>query len=113
MNETKSETLRTRVSPEEKERIEVKAQKADMTTSQFIRTCCLSDNKIIILEDGKVIAQKLCETYDLMERCTDKHCFDERNSRRIGDLMERILRNVAELCSHLTDITDNTEEEEE
>ena len=113
MNETKSEILRTRVSPEEKERVEVKAKKADMTTSQFVRTCCLSDNKIIILEEGKVIAQKLCETYALLERCTDEHCFDERNSRRLCDLMERILRNVTELCSHLTDITDDIEEEEE
>ena len=92
--EKKSAELKSRVTPEFKAEVEEKAKRAGMSTSDYIRIACGANSKIVILEDGKLIAQKLCESCALLESGTDSRQDMAQLSALLGDIYKVLAQAV-------------------
>ncbi len=86
--ESKTEILRTRVSPQEKERIEYKALSSYRTVSRYLRDAAL-DNPIVIIKGVDELADEL---------------------RRIGNNLNQITRAVNAGMISSVDLNETREE---
>ena len=113
-NKIKNECeIKFRLTAAEKAEIQLRAQKAGTNVSEFIRTCCLCDEKIIFLEEGKTIAGKLCEIYTKMDLCAKRQLFDDDTAVQLPEDIKTVNSLLIQLTEKLTDIRSDEEEEDE
>lgn len=110
-NKNQSE-IKFRLTADEKAEIQLRAQKAGTNVSEFIRTCCLSNDKVIFLEEGKMIAQKLCEIYNHLGYCASHQYLNDDISIQLSHDLEELSFQITQLVEKLSDIRSDEEEDE-
>lgn len=111
--EKKSVELKSRVSPEFKAAVDLKAKRAGITTSEYIRLACGDESKVIILEDSKIIAQKLCELCTLLEAGITKSIISSSESSKLLSHLEDCYKTFNAIYDKLPELTLDTDTEEE
>ena len=87
-----------------KERITKYAAQANTSCSEYIRTCCLSDEKVIFLTEGADIAKNFAELNAILYQCKYRHCMEEETAEKLTADMEQItelLLKVLEKCTSI------------
>ena len=110
-NKSQSE-IKFRLTAAEKAEIQLRAQKAGTNVSEFIRTCCLSDEKIIFLEEGAKIAGKLCEIYTKFDLCAKRQFLGDDTSVQLSNDIETVSSLLVQLTEMLTAVRSDEKEEE-
>lgn len=110
--EKKSAELKSRVTTEFKAEVEEKAKRAGMSTSDYIRFACGANSKIVILEDGKLIAQKLCESCTLLEKGLTNSTFSKQDMDKLSALLGDIYKVFNNVYDRLPELQLDSEEED-
>ena len=109
----KSVELKSRVTPEFKAEVDQKAKQAEMTTSDYIRLACGDERKIIVLAEGKLIAQKLCEACTLLEKVASNGAIERQNTDKLYALLSDTYGVFNAVYDKLPDILLEDKEEED
>ena len=113
MSESKAKTINVRVSESEKSIIEGKANSVSLGTSEFLRTAALSDDKIILLQEGATIAKKLCELVCTFEKTEESRNIGGIYATTILSKIEELIASFNKLSEKLTDISENDVSDDE
>ncbi len=105
--------IKFRTTIEEKNEIRLRAEKAGTSVSAFVRTCSLDDKKIVFLDKGQVIAEKLCEVYNHLDYCIKHNKFNDDEATELMKRLEDISQQLYLLTQSLTVIDSEDEQEGE
>lgn len=99
-----------RIDDNDKEIIKNKADLIGVDVSKFIRTCALSDDKIVVLSQGSEIVKNLIEIKNKIDSFNE----DEKNVKNLATLLsyiDNIFTRFNEISEYLSDIHCAAEEE--
>ncbi len=116
-NDNRTATIKVRVTPTEKEALEAISKRTGISLSGLIRTAMLAENKVMILDQGAVIADEFCKFNSLLSRfLSSKSAFSDSDIEQVCAKMEEIIHTLHSITQQLTPIdieSDDDEEEEE
>ena len=115
-NDNRTATIKIRVTPTEKETLEAISKRAGISLSGLIRTAMLAENKVMILDQGAVIADEFCKFNSLLSRfLSSKSAFSDSEIEQVTRKMDEIIHVLYSITQQLTpiDIEADDDEDEE
>ena len=113
-SDNRTATIKVRVSPSEKEALESISKRAGISLSGLIRTAMLAENKVLILDQGAVIADEFCKFNSLLSRfLSSKSAFSDSEIEQVTGKMDEIIHTLHSISQHLTPIDIECDDEEE
>ena len=109
----RDETIKLRVSAQEKASYEDRASKAGLSTSALIRAVMNSEGKLIFLTEGAAIADGFCNCNKLLSHFMAQGQLTDAERLRLEHHMEEITRQLSKVASSLTAIDADGEEDED
>ncbi len=101
----KSTQIQFKLSPEAKEKIQLKADRMNLDLSKFIRAVALSDDKIIVLDKGGYIARNLIEIQDSLNCALRDGKINDNLCKALCSKLNDIFDKFIQLSEQLTDIS--------
>ncbi len=111
--DTKNETIKLRVSKQEKVSYEECASKAGLSTSALIRAVMNSEEKLIFLTKGAAIADGFCNCNKLLSHFMAQGQLTDADRLQLEHHMEEITQLLSKVASSLTAIDADGEEDED
>lgn len=108
---TRDETLKLRVSKQEKASYEERASRAELSTSALIRAVMNTEGKILFLTEGAEIAEEFCNCNKLLSHFMSQGQLTDAERLRLEHHMEKIIRLLSQVAQSL--VTIDTEREED
>ncbi len=109
MSESRDKTINIRVSETEKAEIENRARLAGTDVSTLIRSAVLTDEKLVLLQDGTQIAKGMCELVRKVQTAERNDCIDKKYCIIILESLEELVEAVNTLSDKLSDLSEDTE----
>lgn len=106
---TRDETLKLRVSKQEKASYEERASKAGLSTSALIRAVMNNEGKLIFLEEGSKIAEGFCICNKLLSHFMAQGQLADRERIQLTNHMEQITNLLYKVTQKLSVIDANDE----
>lgn len=112
-SDNRTATIKVRVSPTEKEALEAISKRAGISLSGLIRTAMLAENKVLILDQGTVIADEFCKFNSLLSRfLSSKSAFSDSEIEQITGKMDELIHTLHSITQQLTPIDIESDDDE-
>ena len=111
--ETKNETIKLRISRQEKASYEERASKAGLSTSALIRAVMNTEGKLIFLTEGATIAEGFCNCNKLLSHFMAHGQLTDAERLRFEHYMEEITQQLSKVANFLAAIDVDGEEDED
>lgn len=111
MKESKKSTIQVRLTESEKEKITQKADEAELSTSDYIRTIALKDSSLNILADGQAVAATMAALQVEIQQAIRAEKISDDLAKEFLKKLENISKTFAEILNRTDDISFVEEEE--
>lgn len=109
MSETRGKTINIRVTESEKEKMNKIAESVSMDLSELIRIAVLTDEKLVLLPDGSVIAKGISELINKFQSASKSGVIDKKYCAVLLTSMEELVCAFNQLMNKLPDIGNDTD----
>ena len=107
MNESRDKTINLRVSEIEKSEIENRAKSVGTDISTLIRKAVLTDEKLVLLQDGPEIAKGIYSLVKNIQTAERNNDIDKKYCTLILSSLEELVSAFNQLSDKLSDISDD------
>lgn len=106
------ETLKLRISKQEKARYENLATRAGLSTSALVRTVMSEEGRVVFLDEGRKIAEEFCNCNRLLAHFMAHGQLTDAERLRLEHHMEEITHQLSSVTQSLVSIDIEGEDDE-